>query len=722
MPAGKTDFRNRVEHRELPPNNEVDDRPNVNEVHEVHEVDPGGSGIGDVDHIDDRPVNRLPEGDGNVGDTRPNNATSSTANAMLGASLPKVPIIHNKKPTVYDGDFRPTAEALRNVYKLGGEDVPEDELFDRFGRTEVVHGGLPDNLRPTSFKVYNNQFDLGNGKRGVRVLPVSDDNGGDNASNIATEAAIREMQGVSEGHLAPYEIIFTHPETDGPDGEGLWNEFPGEGRKGTLATVAGPGGGVQGHATHRGAGIGFHGKTHNSPETYHQRQFHAKGYPPVALAVHAAAVNPDVEASQKVNSSLLLNDGVNFSNRPYKNDFVRIIDVNTTLMFARDWAIHRGLERGIIDRDNPPQALKDLHGENLEAYLDYLGSDEWTTYCAEHRGSVDYHWASIDWSEAGFQEVYGDDLGALLFDVSGQIVKQAAEEQGLPMRGGDWPGGVGPESLPDPETGERFTPVWKTLGKTAEDVKPFKSPKEYDAYHEARRAGPEALEAYKANGGTIPLAPGEALPYAPQTNADLVKSFMEKFHPWMEVGGFQAGAAVVAFMDKVTERHGIDKEAYLQMALPIVVKMVVAEALAQGATDRFFATAGELMKQTLNKLVPENAPEAQRQAAQAAFGQIAAKVDEALQAQKPQLQATIQQKFAGQPMPRTLAHAQMLKMLQPDIEKARALPVGDRDEFVENNIPPALLMDAAQGLHKTGEGFTIQYLGTLMDSTEVQEA
>nr|VFK67295.1 MAG: hypothetical protein BECKUNK1418G_GA0071005_11349 [Candidatus Kentron sp. UNK]VFK72626.1 MAG: hypothetical protein BECKUNK1418H_GA0071006_11269 [Candidatus Kentron sp. UNK] len=639
------------------------------------------------------------------------------------------------------GDYLPSVTALQASFVLGEETTPDEELLDRFGRIEVVHNGLDLQSPGASFFVRNLQFDVGRFDGGLadggsqighRILPVDDGNNGDNPTNRETEETIRKTLSVSEGHLAPYEIIFTHPETNGPDGEGLWREFPGEGRKGTLKTIAGPGGVTQGSATHRGGAVGFHGVTHNSPENYHGNQFQVRGYPAVAVGMTIADVHPDVVASQRNRASFLLNDGVNFSVRDYKNDFVRIRDINTVLMFTRDWIVHRALTRvqnGSIEATPEVRAILDeLASPALEIYL---GSEDWTCYCAEHRASVDYLMTALQFTEAGFREIYDgtslwgkrpEDLGAKLFALYSRVI--VAKAQGVPYREeGQMAGGISPESWAGSDGGQFFTPLWQRMGLSRDDVRPFDSPEQYDAYENARIHG--TLKQYKARWSdypVIPLPPGKALPYAPQTNADLIAVFIKKVHDWRDVGGIQTATAIMAFMKTATERHGISAQDYAGLAAPIIGELLVADALAKGAPDGWFAKAGPTLGAALTGLVPDAPPE-RAIALRELFLGVAGGAAELLTSQKAELQA----RCGGIPMDRAVVDAELDKMLANDIVAARNTEVGDRATFVKNNIPPQTLLDILHGLHKPvapsdwNDGMVgFVYLGTLMDRGEVR--
>jgi hypothetical protein len=631
---------------------------------------------------------------GNVTTTNPTNSVGGTIGAMTGASLLARSIVFKKGDTVYEGPYRPSDEIMR---KWG---LPS---LEHFGRIEVAHQG-------GSYFVYNGQFDLGGGKRGVRLLPVDDSNRGDNATNHATEDALRTRMGLKKGHLATYELTYRHDETNGPEGEGRWQEFPGEGKKGTLATIAGPGGGAQNSRTHWGAGVLYNGQTQNSPETYHGRQFGVhNGYGADAFFFTMEGVSQEVLASQSICASLLMNDGVNFSQRPYKDDHVRIMDVNTALMFARNWILSRGLERGVIPENHelvPPRLQE------------YLGSEEWTTYCGEHRGSaVNALQFNLSFNKAGFQEVYGADEGAKLWDIYSQVMDKIIADRGLPRRGEErdgvvWEGGAAAESLKNAD-GSDFVPLWKRLGHTATDVKPFASFEQHAAYFDALRQGADALEQYRAGGGVVPLSPGRSMPFGMQTNADLIAAFITKFHSWPEVGGFQSASAVLAFMQTAMKRHGIGPEAYVKLSAPIINKMLMAEALATGATDDFFATAKAKLQahlEPLAQMIPANAPNRDQEV-------------EKFKALCAQVEAAVAQNRG--PLPRPLAYVKFREMIEVDLKAAREQEVGDRQKNVSHNCPPGLLADLIHGFHDdknwNGGLIKVQYLATLMDHSELKQ-
>lgn len=654
-------------------------------------------------------------------------------------SKPMEQIIHSQKAAAYIGSYVPEVSVLRNsYYNLGMINTPDEEVLDRFGRIEVVHNGVDLKSPGESFFVRNLQFDIGGGKPGLLILPVDDTNKGENASNRKTESYIRKQIGVSDGHLAPYEIIYTHPETNGPQGEGRWEEFPGEGRKGTLKTIADQGGVAQGSATHRGGAVGFQGVTHNSPEGYHDDQFKVINYPAIAINMSIKGTHPDVVASQRNRASFLLADGVNFSSRPYKNDFVRVKDVNTVLMFTRDWIIYRAMKRlqeGTFDSTDRVQAIvNELGSQEIQEYLE---SDEWTTYCGEHRAAVDYLMTSLQFTEEGFKEVYDNtsmwgqvptDLGAKLFFLYGKVITAKAKKQGVPFKEkGQMQNGISPDSwcsTSGSDTGYFFRPLWKRMGFTSDDIRPFDSPLQFDEYEIALLNG--SINQYRVKWGSyavIPLPPGKALPYAPQTTADLINVFINKVHRWYDVGGIQTSMAVMAFMGKATERHGISHEDYVKLATPIIGKLLIADALAQGAPDNWFLMAEPTLANFLVKLIPDDATLEHREMFELLLKKVSASAGKILNAQKN----TLQSRCSGNPVTRGEVELELAGMIQKEVVNARNIDVGDRTEYVKNNIPPQILLDIIHGLHKPAKiedwnngmvEFT--YLGTLMDVSQVR--
>jgi hypothetical protein len=365
--------------------------------------------------------------------------------------------------------------------------------------------------------------------------------------------------------------------------------------------------------------------------------------------------------------------------------------------------------------------------------LEHLGSEEWTTYCGEHRGSaVNALQFNLAFSKAGFQEVYGADEGAKLWDIYSQVMDKIIADRGLPRRGEErdgvvWEGGAAAESLKNAD-GTDFVPLWKRLGHTADDVKPFASFEQHSAYFDALRSGAEALETYKAGGGVVPLAPGRSMPFGMQTNADLIAAFITKFASWQEVGGFQSAAAVVAFMQTAMKRHGIEAEQYVKLSAPIINKMLIAEALANGASDQFFATAKATLQahlEPLAQMIPPNAPNRDQmvEAFKAQCAQIADVGTQGLLSQKAELQAAVAQNRG--PLPRPLAYLRFRDMIEVDLKAAREQQVGDRQKNVSHNSPPGLLADVVHGFHddKNWNGGLIKthYLATLMDVSELKQ-
>ncbi|MFO0597492.1 MAG: hypothetical protein U0228_19450 [Myxococcaceae bacterium] len=436
--------------------------------------------------------------------TLPTGSRLGADGMVTHVQVPKsAPIHHSGKATFEGAKIKP--EVLTQAYA--------GVTAENFGSTTVK---LPSMGGPEkSFVVHDLQYDLGGGKFGMKLVPVKDN---DPASSKAMDELIRK-----ESKLGPNDPIFTlvayvHPEKHTGSIKDLGDTM--------LKTEMGN--------THLGAYVG-NAKTTNSPENYHGHTWEVKGYPANVQLISMAGTPQATLNKNLLAADSVLNAGVKFP-PDYKNDPFRTVDLNTTLMFYRDW----------------------IKGE------DYLKTDpSWATYCAEHKTIVTNIGLNVPHNEDSFKEIFGDAEGKQLWSQFKDKFKAAN----------------GREFTAADET--HFEPLWKKEGLKAEQLKP-PTKAEYDAYQKARFDGSLKSGAYH---GYEPLPVGKAMAWKPETTADLVKNFAETYAPFQEVGGIVGAASILAFKPVVQERMGLSDQDFMKLARPLLQEMMAAEALARAPAD-----------------------------------------------------------------------------------------------------------------------------------------
>lgn len=220
----------------------------------------------------------------------------------LGSPV-KLGVVHFKGPTTYIGPTRLSAQALAGLKGLKEEN---------FNTTTVNVMGADG--QPKAHRVRDAQYDVGDGKVGVRLVSVQDNNP---AANAEMDKLVRAELGLTANDPIWALIAYVHPEEHTKSlseaGSSLMTEM---------------------QSTHLGAYIG-EGKTTNSPETYHSKTWNVGGYPANVQVMTLDGVPNGTLMRNMMNADSVLNKGVQFPN-DYKNDPFLTTDLNTTLMFYRD--------------------------------------------------------------------------------------------------------------------------------------------------------------------------------------------------------------------------------------------------------------------------------------------------------------------------------------------------------------------------------------------------
>ena len=319
------------------------------------------------------------------------------------------PVIHDRAPSQFVGDYQVTREALGNY----------NVARDLFGTTTVLN---PDG---TSFVAKDYQYVLDDGSVGMTFLPVNDTGAVDAADgrkvfgSVLVDEFLRNKMGLQPTDAIYAPIYYIHPEQN----------------KGSIAELADTATSdkISVGVTHWGSYLG-NGRTSNSPSLYHNRVWSVSGEPDTDYGYPANVMIMSLDGVDQamLNKNLLLADdfinyGVRFP-QDYKNSMYLTADLNTTFMFYRDWILERN----------------------------YLKTNvSWFTYCAVHKTIVTTIGMNLPHNPASFKEVYGDKEGQEFFD--------AFCKNHFTL--------LGAEFTEDRQT--FFEPLWKKHGLSREEIRPL---------------------------------------------------------------------------------------------------------------------------------------------------------------------------------------------------------------------------------------------------------
>ncbi len=552
------------------------------------------------------------------------------------AALPRAPVrvstVHAEGPSVFEGP-KLTDKALQALNGIKMEDL---------GTTQISVP-LPDGTTK-SYTVRDMQYALGDGKVGMRLVPVEDNYP---AGNKEMDDLIRKESGLQFGDSIYALIAYIHPEE----------------HKATLKDAATQMLKPEMGNTHLGAYLGD-GTATNAEENYHNKTWEledeGRPYPANVQIISMKGVSQAELNRNLVVVDAVLNKGVVFP-IDYKNDAFRTEDLNSTLMFYRDW-----LYQEPYLRDDP----------------------SWATYCSEHKTIVLNVGLNLPLNEEAYKEAYGAEEGAKLFAV---FKEQFAKARGRPFDVSD-------------ET--HFEPLWKKEGLTAEQIRP-PTKKEFDAYQRARFDGSLANGHYQ---GYKPLPSGKGMAWRPEKMADLTKNFIETYAPFRQVGGFIGVASLMGFEEVITKRMGIGDDVYMRNALPIMNKMMVAEGMARAPNDP--VALKQWVAQTTAGLYVafggNSADVSEPSKRQSALWELATQCMKGVDESLGQIV-----KAAALPNEQRndFASGWLQGAISADIERARAVMVGD-PKLPESFSPPAITHRAANGTVEKSQYVDIRVIAT----------
>jgi len=511
---------------------------------------------------------------------------------------------------------------------------------EHFGSTRVI-------LSPSvSYYTKDYPYRLDDGAIGMRVVPVSD----------------KQVVQTSDGRVVPgFQVLDEHLreamglEDDDPIFAYL-SYFHPEQNEGTLKELAAGKGTVKPQLgfTHVGSYLGS-GLTMNAPVFYHHHRFgvdgHANGldgYPAHASFISLPWVPQKTLNANATLACLMLNHGVNFP-PDYLKARCRPADLNTMLMFYRDW---------ILDKD-------------------YLRTDSsWFTYCFAHESLISTIMLNLPHNEAAFCEVYGTDGGKELF--------AAFKNKYYNAQGFDF--------LDTDETD--FLPLWKKEGLTQDQIKPF-TLETYNAYEKARHEG--TVDRFK---GQKPLDPTRGTPWGPMYAAEIVFEFCTTYADMPDCGAIATTAIILGFMEEVDQRMGLGEVEYLTFAMPIVQKLMLADARvkAKANSDSYLADTFKALYAALGGkgAAPESAKEAASQIQNKHdYEELKSKfksVEVAAIAAWAMLDVVEHWKEIIEQDPLTIdeAYDQFREDTGPDIQKACVLPIAETGRIEYNMVPATL--------------------------------
>ena len=576
-------------------------------------------------------------------------------------------VIHDRNASSYPGDYQVTDAALK-TYGIARE---------LFGTTEVI------NMDGSKFRVKDYQYVLDDGSVGMTFLPVNDDGAaagpeGDMVySSVLVDQFLRKKMGLGVEDPIYAIMYYIHPELN----------------KGTVLDFA-KNDKIELGITHLGAYFGG-GRTTNSPPLYHNRVWGVKGesynkfgYPANVMILSLEGVDQATLNKNLCLSDNILNYGVRFP-PDYKSSHYRPADINTALMFYKDW-------------------VKEKH---------YLRSEmSWYTYCAAHKTLVANIGLNLPHNLNSFKEIYGEKEGAEFFKVFSQYHFEI----------------FGTEFTEYHQTD--FEPLWKKQGLTAEQIRPF-TLDEYKAWDRARMHG--TLENFE---GFKPLPTNVGTPWAPQMTADIMYDFVQMYADFIDAGAVAMCATLYGFAAPVIERTDISKIEYLTGVVPIVQHAMLAHARIYAAAEpassykdsayykETFKALYEALGGKDTNFDATHEPAHNALESHSWWDSLKELVGELVGDILPEVLAWISlmsvrkhwdEIMSGGQVPLSDAYVQFMDSIQKDLEEARAMVVHNR-KGIQFNAPPAIGHMMGVGMYTHNELISLQTVVTVMNYTELE--
>jgi hypothetical protein len=567
--------------------------------------------------------------------------------------------MHDTGKSTYAGKYKLTKTALEK-YKISA---------DKFGSTEVLlnDGG--------SFTVKDYEYRIDDSSIGMRMIPINDYGSVESPDrqNVdgykLLEDYIRERQSLKSTDNVYAYLNYFHPEQN----------------RGTVIDLATKMDKAEMGFTHVGVYFGK-GYTTNAPELYHNHKFGVDGsidgteygYP-----AHIQVVSMEGTDQGTLNRNLhyvdtVLNNGVQFP-VDYKSAKYRPVDINTALMFYRDWILRKK----------------------------YLWDDEtWYTYCAAHKSLVLTIALNLPHNEDSFKEVYGNKSGKKLYAA---FVKNYSNI-------------IGPCPGFTDDDRTFFEPLWKKEQLKPAQIKPF-SKIGYDLFDFARRH--KLLSIYP---GKKPLASDLATPWAPQHAGDVLYGFVQAYADFLDAGAVTSCQIILGFMPEVELRVGISTLGYLGYAMPVLRKIMLADASVY-AKDEGKSYIQNRFQQLYTSFggKTDSIPE---------FTDI----QNIIKKEVADLRALLKKEImpavlAGwslltvieqwhklmevEPLTNNQAYEILMESVQKDLQNADSY-VGPKRTDIEFLVPPALFHMVCIGMHNSNRFIKLEEICTVMDQKEME--
>lgn len=547
-----------------------------------------------------------------------------------------------------------------------------DVSRENFGSTEIL---LPSGQH---YMVKDYVYPLPDGTIGMHFIPVNDygsiltpENEQVNGNSIIDKFLRDKMK------LKDDEPIYA-----------LLNYFHPEQNKGSIEFLTTKSDKIEMGFTHLGAYHGL-GYTTNSPFLYHANRFSVDGstdntifgYPANVQIISMTGVPQSTLNKNLQYADTILNFGIMFP-KNYKESKFRASNLNISLMFYRDWIKYEG----------------------------YLRNDDtWFTYCAAHKTLVANIALNLPHNLQSFQEVYGQEEGSDLFK---RFVKLYSNI-------------IGPDPGFVSVNETDFVPLWKQQGFTVEQISPF-TLDEFNDYQSARHK--DRLGTFT---GKKPLKPNQGTVWTAQTSADVIYNFIRQYVEILDASSVGSSAVILALMPIIDERMGISPLEYLVHAMPMIEKLMVADASIfaakdqnnylqtvftelivafGGKSDNTFVLKDEMKKIKILKLTEVGVndfiknnyvPEA---LAAWALISVVEKWDEIIKAGA---------------VPPMVAYNVMMENIQSEIDIAKEISVTNPDK-IEYNAPPAIIHGICNGIYESNEFVTVEEVCTVIDFSQLQ--
>jgi len=577
--------------------------------------------------------------------------------------LNRNPIVHFPGKSIFPGAYELTAEALKYY----------NQPRECFGSTEVI-------LSETrSFNVKDLQYYVDDEDNvGMRLIPVNDlgsvidPNGKTVPGAQLLDDLLRREMNLGDDDPIYALIAYCHPEQN----------------KGTLPCLLEDTDKVEMGFTHLCAYIG-EGQTTNSPALLHQHRF---GVGPVKNLPYGYPGNVQIVSLKDVAQAVLnknaqlvdtcLNHGVMFPYH-YKESKFRAVDINTCLMYYRDWI----------------------------KWEPYLRKDKtWYTYCAAHKTIVVTIMLNLPHNEPSFMETYGEDEGKDLF----RLFKASYYKI------------TGEEFEPEDET--YFEPLWKKEGFSWEQISPF-AIEEYYAYEKAKRE--RMLPVFK---GKKPLKPTQATGWGPQSTAEIMYDFIQAYADFLDAGAITVCTIILAFMKTVEARMGITEFEYLYHALPIMQYTMIADARTNAPNDPDNYLHNTYIALCRSFGAPQGGSGDDRVDIQVEFEKVRKyrdSIEDFINDNPnvgPDLLALIallgvvydwEEIIKEGSIPAEQAYAQLMQSIQKDLEEAREIVETDPSK-IQYNAPPAITHLISIGMYQSNPLVSVKEVCTVVDHSNLQ--